>query len=155
MHLHRSTVQTNNFNIYLDDPFCLQGCKDAFQHTVFTPSVHARIDCMPVSVGFRQCSPLAAVFRNIQYRVDHLEIGDTDISSLDRKVFFNPLVLLKRDFHGFIIPQSGRFVKNLCEQTLASHSDILNYLTYKSGKPMVRESPQVVFQFSFRFQFSR
>ena len=118
MHLHRSTVQTNNFNIYLDDPFCLQGCKDAFQHTVFTPSVHARIDCMPVSVGFRQCSPLAAVFRNIQYRVDHLEIGDTDISSLDRKVFFNPLVLLKRDFHGFIIPQSGRFVKNLCEQTL-------------------------------------
>jgi len=75
---------------------------------------------MPVSVGFRQCSPLAAVFRNIQYRVDHLEIGDTDISSLDRKVFFNPLVLLKRDFHGFIIPQSGRFVKNLREQTLVS-----------------------------------
>jgi len=111
MHLHGSAVQTNNFNIYLDDPFRLQGCKDAFQHTVFTPSVHAHIDCMPVSVGFRQSSPLAAVFRNIQYRVDHLEIGDADVSSLDRKVFFDSLVLLKRDFHSFIIPHFGRFVK--------------------------------------------
>ncbi len=29
---------------------------------------------MPISIGFRQCPPLATVFRDIQDRIDHLEI---------------------------------------------------------------------------------
>lgn len=108
----------------MDNSFRLQSSKDAFQHTVFPPSVHANIDCMPVSVEFRQCSPLAAVLRNIQYSIDHLEIVYFDIPYLDRTDFFDFLLLLKRDFNSFIIPQLERFNSLLRNSVNSSQNNV-------------------------------
>ena len=58
---------------------------------------------MPVSIGFRQCSLFAAVFADIQYRIDQLEIAHTHIPALTGQVFFNSLILSFRNFHMHII----------------------------------------------------
>ena len=87
MHLHGSTVQTNNSDIYLDDSSRLRRNRDTFHHTDVAPSVHTHIDYMPISIKSRWCSSLIVVSHNIHYWTDHLEFGDADISSSDRKIF--------------------------------------------------------------------
>ena len=104
MYLYRRAVKAYHVNIDAYDTLCLQGCKHPAKDSVLAPTIHADIDCMPVTIVFRQCSPFAAVFRNIQDRVDQLEIGYADVPSLHRKIFCYLVVLLLCDLHNPIIP---------------------------------------------------
>ena len=106
MDLDRCAVKAHNFHVDLDDSFCLQGGKYPAENPVFAPSVHAYIDCMPIPIAFRQCPPLAAVFRDIQDRIDQLEIRHADVASLSWKILRYLLILLLCDLHDFIIQSS-------------------------------------------------
>ena len=99
MNFNRCAVQTDRFDLYLDNVFDLQRLEHALQNAIFTPPVHAYIDCMPIPIGFRQCPPFATVFRDIQYRIDQLEITHTHILALTGQVFFDSFILLLCDFH--------------------------------------------------------
>ena len=82
MYLDRCAVQTYNINVDSDDAFRLQCRKYSRQNTVLAPSVHADVYRMPIPIGFRQCSPFAAVFRDIQYRIDQLKVRHADVPTL-------------------------------------------------------------------------
>src|ERR1039457_3174705 len=49
--------------------------------------------------SLRESTPFAALFRDIQNRVQHLQIGQTYISALHREALFDAGILLFRDFH--------------------------------------------------------
>ena len=85
-------------------PLRLKRGKHSAEHSVLAPSVHANIDRVPISIGFRQRPPLAAVFRDIQDRIDQLKIAHADVSALSRKIFRYLFVLLLRYLRGSTIP---------------------------------------------------
>ena len=103
MNLDSRAVKTYYLYIDLDDSLRLKRGKHSAEHPVLAPPVHANIDCMPISIGFRQCPPLAAVFRDIQYRIDQLKIAHADVSALFRKILRYLLVLLLRYLNDSII----------------------------------------------------
>ena len=104
MNLDSRAVKTYYLYIDLDDSLRLKRSKHSAEHSVLAPSVHANIDRMPIPIGFRQRPPLAAVFRDIQDRIDQLKIAHADVSALSRKIFRYLFVLLLRYLHGSIIP---------------------------------------------------
>ena len=103
MNLDSRAVKAYYLYIDLDDSLRLKRGKHSAEHSVFAPSVHANIDRMPISIGFRQRPPLAAVFRDIQDRIDQLKIAHADVSALPREIFRYLFVLLLRYLHGSII----------------------------------------------------
>lgn len=105
MNLDRCAVKTYHFGVNLDYPFCLQCGKYSAEYTVLAPSAHANVYCMPISVGFRQRPSFAAVLRDIQDRINQLEIAHTDIAALGRKILRYLLVLFLRNLHVPIIPE--------------------------------------------------
>ena len=104
MNLDRRAVKAYYLCIDLDDSFCLQCGKHSAAHSVLAPSVHANVDRMPISIGFRQRPPFAVVFRDIQDRIDQLKIAHADVSALSRKIFRYLFVLLLRYLRGSTIP---------------------------------------------------
>ena len=104
MNLDSRAVKAYHLHIDLDDSLRLKRCKHSAEHSVLAPSVHANIDRMPISIDFRQRPSLAAVFRDIQYRVDQLKIAHADVSALSREIFRYLFVLLLRNLHDSIIP---------------------------------------------------
>lgn len=104
MNLDSRAVKAYHLHIGLDDSLRLQCGKHSAEHSVLAPPVHANVDCMPISIGFRQRPPFAAVFRDIQDRIDQLKIAHADVSALSRKIFCYLFVLLLRYLHGSIIP---------------------------------------------------
>jgi len=81
-----SAVERNCFYFQAEDLLLLKALKYAVKNTVLAPAVHARVNAMPAPEVFREAAPLAPMLRNIQDRIQHLEIVDTDIASLARKV---------------------------------------------------------------------
>ena len=104
MNLDGRAVKAYHFHVDLDDALRLQGGKYSTEHPVLAPSVHANINCMPIPIGFRQCPPFAAVFRDIQNRIYQLEVAHTDVPALCREILCYPLVLLLCNLHAPIIP---------------------------------------------------
>ena len=103
MNLDRRAVKAYYLYINLDDSLRLKRGKHSAEHSVLAPSVHANVDCMPISIGFRQRPPLAAVFRDIQDRIDQLKIAHADVSTLSREILRYLFILLLRYLHGSII----------------------------------------------------
>ena len=103
MNLDRRAVKAYYLYIDLDDSLRLKRGKHSAEHSVFAPSVHANIDRMPISIGFRQRPPLAAVFRDIQDRIYQLKIAHADVSALSRKILRYLLVLFLCNLHDSII----------------------------------------------------
>ena len=104
MNLDRRAVKAYYLYIDLDDSLRLKRCKHSAEHSVLAPPVHANVDRMPISIGFRQRPPFAAVFRDIQDRIDQLKIAHADVSALSREIFRYLFVLLLRYLHDSIIP---------------------------------------------------
>ena len=103
MNLDRRAVKAYYLYIDLDDSLRLKRGKHSAEHSVLAPPVHANVDRMPISIGFRQRPPLAAVFRGIQDRIDQLKIAHADVSALSREIFRYLFILLLRNLHGSII----------------------------------------------------
>ena len=85
MNLDSRAVKAYHLYVDLDDSLRLKRGKHSAEHSVLAPSVHANIDRMPISIGFRPRPPLAAVFRDIQDRIDQLKIAHADVSTLSRE----------------------------------------------------------------------
>ena len=100
MNLDRRAVKAYYLYIDLDDSLRLKCGKYSAEHSVLAPSVHANIDRMPIAIGFRQRPPLAAVFRDIQDRIDQLKIAHADVSALSREMLRYLFILLLRYLHG-------------------------------------------------------
>ena len=108
MHFDAGTVQAYRLHSNTDNILLLKTFEKSLQDTVFTPAIHARINRMPIPIGFRQCPPLASVFRDIQNRIHQLEIAHAYISALARQIFRNLFILFFIEFHADNIALSQR-----------------------------------------------
>jgi len=99
MNLHRGGIDRECFNPDPHDLFQLQLLKHTVQYAVFRPPAHAHVDRVPAAKPFRKPTPLAALFRNIQNRIQYLQVGETYVAALHRQAIFNARILLVGDFH--------------------------------------------------------
>ena len=106
MHLHRSRVQTERFDLDAHNLFLLQLLKHAIQHAVLRPAVHAHVDRMPRPKALGKPSPLASLFRHIQNGVENLQVGQTYVAPLHRQTLADSLVLLFRNLHLLILHEN-------------------------------------------------
>ena len=77
----------------------LKAFKYTVKNPVLAPAVHACVNAVPATEVFWQAAPLAPMLRNVQNRVQHLEIVKVNIASLARKAVRNPLVLFASNLH--------------------------------------------------------
>jgi hypothetical protein len=81
-----TAVETNRIHFDADNSFDLQRFKQSLQYPAFAPAIHANIDGMPFSIGFRQRSPLASIFRGIQNCINRPVIAHARIPALTRQI---------------------------------------------------------------------
>ncbi len=74
MDLDDRTVQSDNFDLHADNLQMLQLGKHTIQHTALCPSIHPRIDGVPVAERLGQTAPCAPVLGDAQNGVEHLPI---------------------------------------------------------------------------------
>ena len=82
MHLDDGGVHLDSFDLDTHDLFPLQALEDMVQNTVFGPAIHAGIDGVPRAESSRQSAPLAALFGNIEQRVEKLQVGHPHVAPL-------------------------------------------------------------------------
>jgi len=82
MHLDAGAIQRNRFDLDPNDLVVLQLLKYPVQYASLGPSIHPYIDRVPITEARGQSAPLTALLRHVKYRVQNIEVGQTDIASL-------------------------------------------------------------------------
>ena len=90
MNLDRGAVQRNHLKFDGDYLLLLQAGKDPIQHARLGPTIHARIDRVPISQGFRQPPPFATMLSHIENSVEDLLIAQAHIATLARQAVSDP-----------------------------------------------------------------
>src|SRR5262249_29042191 len=99
-------VETDRFELDMNQLLGLQFLKKAVEHAGFGPAIHPGVDRMPIPEALRQRAPLAAILGHVEDRVDHGEILVRDIAALARQKRFNASELCSGDFHAASISNS-------------------------------------------------
>ena len=99
MHLDDRAVEADRLDLDADELLMLHFLEQAIEYARLGPAVHARINRVPVAESLRQTAPLAAVLRDVQDRVDDLEVAERDVAALYRQKRLDPTELLCADFH--------------------------------------------------------
>ena len=81
------------------DLLLLQPGKGPVQNARFAPTVHPRVDGMPVAHMTGQAAPFATVLNHIKKSVEQLQIGHADIAALSREAISDTLILALGEFH--------------------------------------------------------
>ena len=100
MDLDDGTVQGYGFDLHADDLRVLQLCKYAIQHPALRPTIHARLDSVPVAELLRQTAPCATRLGDGQDGVEHVQIVERHIAAWRRHTRLDVAILCVGDFHG-------------------------------------------------------
>jgi len=106
MHLDDRAVEADRFNADPHELLMLQLLERPIQHAGLRPAVDAGVDRVPVAEALGQRPPLAAVFRDVQDRVDDREVAERDVAALYRQERLDALELLGGDFRAASISHS-------------------------------------------------
>ena len=99
MYFDRRTVQGHRFDLDPDDLIVLQLRKYPIQYAALRPPIHAGIDGVPIAKPPGQTAPFAALFGDVQDRVQHPQIGQAYVAALNRQTVLDQAVLRVGDFH--------------------------------------------------------
>jgi hypothetical protein len=99
MHLHRTGVKRERFDLDAHDLFHLQLLEDAVQNTVPRPPLHPHVDRVPPSQSLRKTTPLAPLLSHGQHRIQHLQVAQPYIPTLHRLCIPNPFLRLFPNLH--------------------------------------------------------
>jgi len=99
MHLDRGGIESEGFDLDANDLFGLQLLEHPVQNAVLRPAIHPRVDCVPATEALRMTTPFAALFGNVQHRVQHLQIAQANIAALHRQRILDPFILRFRKLH--------------------------------------------------------
>jgi len=99
MHFDSSTVQGHGFDLDADDLIVLQLREYPIQYAALGPPIHASIDGVPIAKPLGQTAPFAALFGDVQDRVQHPQIGQAYVAALNRQTVLDQAVLRIGDFH--------------------------------------------------------
>jgi len=93
MHFDRGAIQAHMLAADGQNLLLLQPREDTIQHPRFTPTIHPRVDRMPVAKLLGQSPPFAAVLNHIKQRIEQLQIGHAHVPALPRQAIGDPLIL--------------------------------------------------------------
>ena len=99
MDLDACGVQRDGFDPDTHDLRTLQLLEHAIQDASFGPAIHARVNRVPVAEALGHSAPLAAMLSNVQDGIDHLQIAEADIATLNRQAVLDLGELFRRDLH--------------------------------------------------------
>jgi hypothetical protein len=99
VNLDRGAVQANGLDLYSDHLLHLQLLKHPVQNTCLRPSIHPRVNRMPISELLWQAAPLAAMLGNMQDSVHDSKVINADVAPLYRQQMLDDLKLSFRYFH--------------------------------------------------------
>jgi len=97
-------VQAHVFYSDGQDLLFLQPGKDPVQDARLAPSVHPRVDRMPVAQMLGQAAPLATMLDHIKQSIEKLQIGHADIAALSRQAISDTLILTLSELHDRSLP---------------------------------------------------
>src|SRR5580693_6279902 len=100
MYFDNGAVEADRFDLDSHELLMLQFLEQSIQHAGLCPTIHAGVDSVPIAEALGQAAPFATVLRDVQYRVDHLKIGERNVAALYRQERFDPTELLRSDLHG-------------------------------------------------------
>ena len=118
MDFDAGAVQAHCLDLDAHDLVSLEPLEHAVEHPLLGPAAHARVDRVPVAEAFRQAAPIAAVLDDVEDGVDHLEVGDLDVSALLGEERGDALELLSCDFHDI---EKSLYSRNTPLQQRISH----------------------------------
>jgi hypothetical protein len=99
MHFDDGGVQLDGGDLDAPDLLALQLLKDAIQHAVLGPAVHAGVNGVPVAEPLGKPPPLAPLLGHIQDRVQHREVRQAHVAALTRKAGLDATVLGLGNLH--------------------------------------------------------
>ena len=99
MHLDRGRVERERLDLDPHDLLRLQLLEYLIENAVLGPAIHPRVDRVPAAETLRQTAPFAALLRDIQHRVQHLQVAQTHIPTLHRQRILDPLILRFCNLH--------------------------------------------------------
>ena len=82
MNLNAGAIERRCLDANSNNLVTLQLTDQAVQHSRLGPSIQSRIDRVPIAKPFAQRSPLAALLRNLEDRMENLKVGHRNIASL-------------------------------------------------------------------------
>lgn len=94
MRLRGHAVGTQTFDPDADQPMLLKRREHAVENARFGPAAQPRVDCVPIAERHWQGTPPAAIFRHIQGGVDHGQIGNPHVATLNRQIGTDQFILL-------------------------------------------------------------
>ena len=103
MHLDDGAVEADRLNLHADQLLMLQLLEKPIEYAGFRPAIHARVNGVPVAEAPGQSTPLAAVLRDVQDRVDDLQVTERDVAALYGQKRLDAIELSGTDFHAAII----------------------------------------------------
>ncbi len=93
VNLDRGAVEAEAFDPNPDQPVFLQSREQPVKHTRLRPTAQAGADRVPASEPGRQGPSLAAVFGDMEHRIDHRQVADPHIPALRRQTRPDQIVL--------------------------------------------------------------
>jgi len=75
VHLGTGAAGANRLDLDAQDPLPLELLEHPIEHAVLRPSIHPRMDRVPVAELCRQTAPLAAVLGHMEDRVEYLRLA--------------------------------------------------------------------------------
>lgn len=105
MYLDRGRVEGERFDFDAHDLLGLQLLKYPVQNAVLRPAIHPRVDGVPATEALRKTTLFAALFRNVQPRIQHLQIAQANVAALYRQPILDPFILRFRKLHSQTLTQ--------------------------------------------------
>ena len=99
MDLDDGAVQGHSLDLHAEDLRVLQLGKDAIQHPALRPTIHARIDRVPVAEPLGQTAPFAALLGDVQDGVEHVQIVERHVAAWGRQTRLDVAILCVGNFH--------------------------------------------------------
>jgi hypothetical protein len=99
MDLDDGTIQAYGFDLHADDLRVLQLCKYAIQHPALRPTIHARLDGVPVAESLGQTAPFAPLLGDVHDGVKHVQIVESHVAAWRRQTRLDVAIQCVGDFH--------------------------------------------------------
>ena len=99
MDLDAGRVQRDSFDANAHNLHPLKFLEHPVEHASLGPTIHARVNRVPVAEALGHSAPLAAMLSNVQDGIDHLQIAEADIATLNRQAVLDLGELFRRDLH--------------------------------------------------------
>ena len=110
MNLDGRAVQRNRLQLDAHHLLSLQIIEHPVKHSFLRPSVHPSVDGVPVAEARRQPTPLAALLSDVQNGIENLQVGQTDVATLNREDWGYAFVLSLCNLHAYSVPRTNLFV---------------------------------------------